>query len=204
MTNPTPLHPGHYYHIYNRGNNRENIFIEDRNYRYFLTLYAQYILPIAITYAYCLLKNHFHFLIRLRTYEEQKTWQVSETCQVSEVFTPKDPSRQFSHLFNSYTKAINKAYGRTGSLFAKPFRRKLVQSDAYFFQLIPYINRNAQHHGLVDDFRDWKYGSYHTILSSQPTQLARADVLDLFGGLAAFTEAHVRGRYDEIEHLIIE
>ncbi len=84
MTSPAPLQYGQYYHIYNRGNNRENIFIEERNYRYFLKLYAKYIEPIAHTYAYCLLRNHFHFLVRIKTVEEQeKTLRVSETLRVS-------------------------------------------------------------------------------------------------------------------------
>jgi putative transposase len=60
------LCPGVFYHIYNRGNNRENIFREERNYAYFLQLYTRHIAPIAETYAYCLLKNHFHLLIRVK------------------------------------------------------------------------------------------------------------------------------------------
>jgi len=63
---PIPLQYGLYYHIYNRGNNRENIFLEERNYRYFLQLYLKYIEPIAWTFAYCLLRNHFHFLVRIK------------------------------------------------------------------------------------------------------------------------------------------
>ncbi len=66
MSNPIPLQPGKYYHVYNRGNNRENIFVEERNYVYFLKLYAHHIQPIAETLAYCLLKNHFHFSIRVK------------------------------------------------------------------------------------------------------------------------------------------
>jgi len=49
----TPLQFGEYYHIYNRGNNRENIFIASRNYDYFLRLYMKHILPVAETFAYC-------------------------------------------------------------------------------------------------------------------------------------------------------
>jgi REP element-mobilizing transposase RayT len=58
------------YHIYNRGVNRENIFIEERNYAHFLTLYTKYIVPVADTFAYCLLRNHFHLLVRTRTEED--------------------------------------------------------------------------------------------------------------------------------------
>ncbi len=83
MHTVTPLTPGHYYHIYNRGNNKENLFLEERNYRYFLQLYIQHIFPIADTFAYCLLRNHFHLFVRVKTEEEfRQTSQVSETCEV--------------------------------------------------------------------------------------------------------------------------
>ncbi|MBE9507489.1 MAG: hypothetical protein IMY86_05515, partial [Chloroflexi bacterium] len=82
MSKPVPLQYGGYYHIYNRGNNREDIFVEERNYLHFLRLYAKYIGPVADTYAYCLLRNHFHFLVRIKTVGEQETLGVSETPRV--------------------------------------------------------------------------------------------------------------------------
>ena len=66
MPQPIPLEHGKYYHIYNRGNNRENIFVEERNYPYFLKLYAQHIFPVADTFAYCLMRNHFHLLVHIK------------------------------------------------------------------------------------------------------------------------------------------
>ena len=55
-----------YYHLYNRGNNKEALFKEGRNYYYFLDLYKKYIYPMADLYAYCLLPTHFHFIIRIK------------------------------------------------------------------------------------------------------------------------------------------
>jgi hypothetical protein len=66
MTKSIPLQPGNYYHIFNHGNNRENIFIQERNYTYFLQLYTRYIDPVADTFAYCLLRNHFQLLVRIK------------------------------------------------------------------------------------------------------------------------------------------
>ena len=177
MTSPVVLVPGHYYHIYNRGNNRENIFREERNYRYFLDLYTAHIEPAADTLAYCLLKNHFHLLVCIK-------------------YVPA-PSRAFANLFNAYTKTINKTYGRTGSLFQKPFQRLPVNSDRYFLQLIFYIHFNPQKHGLVTDFRDWPWSSYYALGTAQPTRLSRAAVFNWFGDTPRF-EAFQRGRVDEL------
>ncbi len=191
------LQPSHYYHIYNRGNNREDLFREERNYRYFLQLYARHVFPIAITFAYCLMRNHFHFLVRIR--EALQTSQVSETCEVStpgEVLTPREVSQHFSNLFNAYTKAMNKAYERTGSLFEERFGRIEVTTDAYFANLIFYIHFNPQKHGFVADFRDWPWSSYGALRGSSATKLNRTEVLDWFGGEAQFEEFH-RGMVDE-------
>jgi len=71
MSNLESLQYGHYYHIYNRGNSGEILFREERNYPYFLKLYAKYIEPVEETFAYCLLSNHFHFIVRIKSVEEQ-------------------------------------------------------------------------------------------------------------------------------------
>jgi REP element-mobilizing transposase RayT len=76
MTTPAALCHGQYYHINNRGNNRENIFLEDRNYLYFMELYAYHVAPVLETFAYCLLRNHFHFLVRVKSEGEIQTFRV--------------------------------------------------------------------------------------------------------------------------------
>ena len=176
----SPLIPGVFFHIYNRGNNRENLFIESRNYAYFLRLYTRHIEPVADTYAYCLLKNHFHLLVRIKTEAE-----VSSTGD-----RPIVPVRGFSNLFNAYTKAINKTYGRTGSLFEERFKRIPVQDDRYLRRLIFYIHYNPQKHGLVDNFRDWPWSSYPALAGRGKTRLKRKAVLALFDGLRGFIEFH--------------
>jgi putative transposase len=181
MQKPVPLEFGEYYHVYNRGINRGRIFFEERNYDYFLQLYVQHVAPIAETYAYCLLPNHFHLLVRIR--------DLSGFPNLTGLGR-KAPSQHFSNFFNAYAKAFNRTYNRTGSLFERPFGRLRVTSDAYFVQLVVYIHHNPQKHGLVDDFRDWARSSYHALLSERPTRLEREAVLEWFGGLAAFERTH--------------
>jgi len=194
MTSPSPLLYDTYYHIYNRGNNRENIFIEERNYEHFMNLYFKYVDPIAETFAYCLLRNHFHVSLKTKTEEE-----ILETL--------KDPkglkrplgsdklgsgylSKKFSDFFNAYAKAINSAYGRTGSLFQHPFGRVPITTDRQFWNVIAYIHQNPQKHKFVKDFRDWKWSSYGIILAEKPTKLKHDIVMDWFGGKESYLELH--------------
>jgi len=181
-----PLLPGHYYHIYNRGNNRENIFREARNYDYFMRLYFRHIFPIADTYAYCLLKNHFHFLVRIR-----------EEKDLPKLQTPTDLSQPFSNFFNAYARTFNRAYQRTGALFQRPFGRILVTTDSHFMRLVTYIHQNPQKHKFVTDFREWPYSSWHAHLSNQPTRLLRDSVLSWFNGQEKFTQAHLNEVHEQ-------
>jgi putative transposase len=199
--NTLPMQCGTFYHVYNRGINGEDLFKEDRNYSYFLKLYAKYIPPIAETYAYCLLKNHFHLLIRVRS--EEEVMLNTSFPNVGRVLNPSDVtmdvttiaakrvSNQFSKLFNSYAQAINKAYGRTGGLFEELFRRIPVEDENYLVQLVYYIHANPQKHGFVADFRDYPHSSYHTHLSKLDTQLRRRELLDWFGDPNAYEKYHL-------------
>jgi len=206
MSKSQPLHPDTFYHIYNRGNNQENLFIEDRNYRYFLERYARYIEPVAATYAYCLLKNHFHLLVRIRPVEEQKAiWRdEAHHSGTSGIFRPSNPSRQCANLFNSYAKTINKAYGRTGRLFESRFKRLPVKSQGKLLWLVTYIHRNPEKHGLVDDFRNWPYSSYRALVSDSQTRIRREEVLDWFQGRRAFADAHLIDDDGEVPYLVGE
>lgn len=149
MSHNSPLVPGVVYHIYNRGNNGENIFIEERNYYYFMKLNDKYITPFAETYAYCLLRNHFHLMVRIKTLEEIKEHaSLKEACSSPERKEPRSFERfirvQFASFFGTYTKAINKATSRSGTLFEGRFKRKPVTYDGYFKALVAYIHQNPQ------------------------------------------------------------
>jgi REP element-mobilizing transposase RayT len=185
MTNPTQLRRGQIYHIYARGQDGGDVFFEERTYAHFLRLYAKCVEPVADTYAYCLLPDHVHLLVRIRRADE--TPKISDNPRV-----PKDlqPGHLCSILFNAYTKAINKAYDRSGDLFLKPFGRVEVQPDIHLVHLVSYIHRNPEKHGLVKDFRDWPHSSYRAILSGAPTQVKRQEVLAWFEGPAHFRQFH--------------
>lgn len=186
-TTVTPLLPENWYHIYNRGIDGAQLFFEQQNYEFFLKLLVQHVLGVAEIYAYCLLGNHFHLLARILERPQKK------------------PHLGFSHLFNSYAQAINKRYNRTGSLFERPFRRKLIVSEAYRARVLFYIHYNPVHHGFCDDFRNYPHSSYRAILSDLATHLKRAEVLEWFEGREGFIEFHhSKPDFEDIRDYVIE
>lgn len=198
-----PIAEGNFYHIYNRGNNGIVIFPDNNAKRYFLSLYDKYIFPIADTYAWCLMKNHFHFLIYIKTKDEIDSSQL----RYSTVEKPKvlDASKQFSHFFNAFTQGINKKFGRTGSLLEKPFERKKIGSEQYLRKLISYIHNNPIHHGITTDVSQYKWTSYKTIISQKPTKLKRKEVIKYYGDIENFVYFHSQKQnLNEITDLIIE
>ena len=183
MTPSQPFVEGVFYHIYNRGNNKENIFEDEGNYNHFLKLWTKYIEPIAETYCYVLLKNHFHALIRIRE-------DLGLSQKPSDISIMPKAEQAFANFFNAYAKSYNNSKNRTGKLFALPFKRKLVLSLGYIAELVFYIHANPQKHGFTNDFRRYPHSSYHSFLSEKPTKLMRTEIIKLFGGLDNFIQYH--------------
>jgi len=172
---PTPkiqFESGHFYHVWTHANGLDNLFREEANYLFLLSKYASYIHPVAKTFAYCLMSNHFHLMIQIRE------------------GIVNSPSQAFSNLLNSYTQAFNKKYQRKGSLFIPNINRRKIESDSYFTRCITYIHQNPSHHGFVKDFRDWKFSSWKSYISTAPTKLEIQAVLDWFGGIEGFIKDH--------------
>jgi putative transposase len=211
-----------FYHIYNRGNNKENIFFEERNYQYFLKLFDKYLSPFVDIYSYCLMPNHFHFLIQVKTLEDRdQTSEVLKTSEVlrvlkktSEVFpavlqnrgskklTPIE--KAFKDFFISYAKSINKALGRTGSLFQSKFKKKEITDNEYFTTIIQYIHFNPIKARLCNLYTDYKYSSYNAIIDTGNTKLKRKEVLDWFGNREVFIKIHEEKKleFEKIENFI--
>ena len=161
------MQPDTFYHVYNRGINGEDVFKVERNYSYFLQKYDQFVSPIADPYAYCLMKNHFHLLIKTKSEEEIRKSSLGAKPSLKSEAEEKPIhwliSNAFASLFKSYAQAINKAHQRTGGLFEEPFQRIAVNSDAYFSWLVYYIHFNPQKHGFIDDYRMFPHSSYSSI-----------------------------------------
>ncbi|MBN1639484.1 MAG: transposase [Ignavibacteriales bacterium] len=167
-----PLFKGNIYHIYNRANGNEKLFYTEANYLYFLRQYEKYLFELLDTFAFCLLPNHFHFLVDVK---------VNDSNLISE---------NFRKLFISYSMSINIQEKRKGNLFQRTFKRKIIENENYFYQAVYYIHSNPAHHRIVKDFRKYKYSSYRIFLSDKETKLSKNIVLEWFGGINNFVETH--------------
>ena len=210
------LQPNCSYHIFNHANGFENVFTVDENYRFFLEKYQQYILPIAETYAYCLLPNHFHLVVRIRRKEileevfrnfkstnfskVQNFGKVEVTDNMIEYYI----SKQFANLFSCYTQSFNKVNKRRGSLFLKNFRREPIKNKAYFMNAVIYTHRNPVHHAFCDRYTDWSYTSFCEI-KERNSQIIEVDkLLRMFGGRESFIDLHEQSANKFRESLIAD
>jgi len=191
-----PFEMDKYYHIYNRGNNRENIFIEDGNYLYFIKLLKRYLLYVLDIYSYCLLPNHFHLIVKIK---EKNQLPLAIRTGKTKLYQP------FSNMFNAYTKAINKRYARRGSLFQEHLKRKEITDEDYLRNLIIYVNTNPSHHG-ISNFSEYKYSSYTKLTSEKPTILSRKVVINLFEDVENFKYVHLQKKIniEQIKDILIE
>ncbi|WP_340104496.1 hypothetical protein [Rhodohalobacter sp. 8-1] len=207
-----------YYHIHHRGVKGDNIFYQDSDYQRFLEKYFYYLYIAADTYAYCLIPNHFHVLLRVRPEEEQL--ELFSKCQKkmigSQDFTPAHhnidypdfknycASNQIGHFLNSYTRYFNTASERTGIIFDGRFKRIEIDSIKYLSHLICYIHRNPIHHHLCRDYSSYKYSSYNSLFSDKKTLLNKAEILRFLGGEDNAAAAHEEVRMDYISKYILE
>ncbi|MFZ1529869.1 MAG: hypothetical protein WAT19_14020 [Ferruginibacter sp.] len=191
---------GSTYHVYGRTNNKELLFKSDENYLYFLRQFSKYLQPFVDTFCWCLLPNHFHFLIRVKQRNaivdhllandkllKCEQHYLGGNCTADELI-----GFEWRRFLTSYSMAFNRQYNRTGNLLNRPFRRVLIDDDTYFTQVAIYIHANAQRHKLCKDFKDYKWTSWHSIISDKPTQLYRSEILEWFGGIERLGQHHIK------------
>lgn len=193
-----PLEAGKFYHIFNHAVGSEKLFRNDENYNYFLKKFNEYISPIASTFSYVLIPNHFHFLIELKDKKElYESYRILESNKElprvkpeTELDFEKFVMQQFSNFFNCYTKSFNKKHNRKGALFIDYLRRTLISDEEYLRNMVLYIHQNPIHHKMCNKLEDWKYSSYNSILSEKLTLLEREEVINWFGDLENFIFMH--------------
>jgi putative transposase len=174
---------GSFYHIYNRGNNKQLIFFQEKNYEFFLNKIQQYVVPHSHLLAWCLMPNHFHLLIQANQ-ETQKI--VKETPIKINALT-----EAFRLMLSSYTRAIQKQESMVGSLFQQKTKFKCV--DDYLDSAFHYVHQNPYRAGLVKKMEEYPWSSMreyvkgsrqdqdrsrqdHSKWSDDYTQICRQDI----------------------------
>ncbi len=183
---------GEFYHVYNRGANRQQAFFEPENYTFFLRKLRQYVThrspaPAAEVVAYCLMPNHYHLLVRIL-------------------------AREFSEAMRSfgqaYVQAINRRYNRSGPLFEGRFQALLVDRREYLLHLSRYIHLNPVAARIVKHPADWEFSSYREYIGARDGSLPRPDaVWEHYSrppDYARFVEAGIGYDDPQIRHLMTD
>ncbi len=197
------LVPESTYHIYNRANGFDRLFLTDKNYLYFIEKYQQFISPMVDTFCYCLMPNHFHFLLRIKPENELRIFfdtKETHSATLRGYRTLEGPaqqralslliSQQFSHLMNGYTQGLNKLLNRKGSLFMHPYKRKKVSDTSYLTNLVKYIHLNPVEVGMCLNPEDWTHSSYSTLLKQENNLINANEVISWFDSLENFKSFH--------------
>jgi putative transposase len=179
------------YHIYNQGNNRQSIFFRHENYLFFIKKMRTHILPFGDFLCYCLMPNHFHWLIYVR---EPKICIHNELDQEGQpIIKLLTLNHSIGILLRSYTRAINKQESRSGALFRQQTKAKdgwedpytyLYQNqaqvcqnhDAYRLTTFQYIHQNPVKAKLVERPEDWPYSSAQDYAALRNGKLCNQDL----------------------------
>lgn len=172
--------PDSYYHIYARGASRQPIFLDDQDYRVFLSLLERYLSPHEIRdgagmpydkladdislLCYCLMRNHFHLLV----------YQAHEHAM----------TRLMRGVMTSYSRYFNKKYQRSGSVFESRYKASRISSDEYLLHISRYIHLNPK------EWQSYPHSSlaYYVSGGHTPDWLQPARIQELFGDAAAYEE----------------
>lgn len=169
----TKIEPGKIYHIYNRGINHEKLFYQKEDYHLFLDRFRRYLQPKVILYAYCLIPNHYHFLLK-----------------IDEAVDHREFCYSMASMLTSYTNKINLKYGRKGSLYQGRYRRREVQGINYFRRLIIYIHLNPLKHDVCSWAELYMFSSYKDYVSKNSNLISSFSVIEAFDSLENFIHVH--------------
>lgn len=146
------------YHIYNRGNGQQNIFLEEADYNFYLNRLAKYLKKQNVSLiCYVLMPNHVHLAVKQET--------------STPVF------KLISSLHTSYSMYFNKKYKRVGHLFQDRFKQTIVESDEQLLYLTKYLHLNPVYAGFSKDPKGYLWSSYHEYIGPSPLPLCQREII---------------------------
>ncbi len=187
-----------FYHVYSRSINSFNIFNQKDDFTKFYELINKYLIFTFDIYAWAIMSNHFHFLLYVK--KEDEIAFIDKNSRRKYI-----PANQISHLLSTYSLFFNKKNNRHGSLFEKPFKRKLIDSKEYLKNVVHYIHFNPVKHKVTKTIEEYPNTSYLTILSDKKTIIKKQEVIKWFGTKKDFIEFHRNNNnFDSSSELTID
>ncbi len=194
------LIPETYFHVYNRSNNQEILFPTSKMKSHFLQLIDTRLGYLMNVYTWCLIPNHFHYLIKTKSPERaldflsqlttRKLTRTEKRFLAGEVPFQDLALKAWTAVFQSYASTFNNFYKRKGNLFYTPFKREIIENEMHFRSAVVYIHTNPVKHGLVEDFRDFEWSSWKNYEAAKRTTIMKNETYEIFGGRQAFLAAH--------------
>lgn len=206
-----------YYHVYNRTNNKEQLFKEAYDYLDFKYKSKTFLNSYLTVVAFCLLGNHFHFLVKIKssnsirnnikkepglglTKNQLKYLSITDEISLNELIID-----QFRKLFISHSMKINNKYSRKGNLFSHGFKRVQVNESTYLKKLILYIHWNPVKHGIEVDIENYEWSSYYEMVKGEKILHNKKALIRIFGGKNKFLKHHNQeSEYKLISDLMLE
>lgn len=194
------------YHVYNHANANDLLFESNYCYDIFLEKLTNYITPYADIYAFCLMPNHFHMVLKIHSEEEvvraiqlihnpfnRPAGRRAVAIRLNQLQNPdKFFSKRFADCFNSFAKHTNLVRHRRGSLFMKSFKNIVVDTEHYMSYLIYYVHINPVKHEFRKTVQQWQWSSYRAYIKDEFDFVKKDFVLNHFGGIEAFIDYHKR------------
>lgn len=194
------LHPGSYYHVYAHAVGSDNAFRHHDDFMRFITTMPYYIGFACDIYAYCLMPNHVHLVLRichrnemiarLKSEGYERISYLVKTSTLEDEELARFVSSVVGRLFSSHALYMNRKYERMGNLFMSNFKRKYVETDDYFRNVIRYVHLNPVNHGFTNDPQNWMYSSYLMYRNSYRYFKTDHPVFKLFGEYSSFIRYH--------------
>lgn len=174
-----------FYHIYNHAVGEENLFKTRSDYILFLKKYETQASSYFDIFAYCLMPNHFHFLLKVKPIAALQLAGYKDAENIHNFL-----SQKMGNFFNAYTKTYNTAQNRRGSLFYESFQRIAIDTESYLHKVAIYIHLNPVTHGFVEKPEKWDYSSFKNIYHNTKGRKEYDKVIDWFGDKENYLFCH--------------
>lgn len=130
-----------YYHIINRGNQQQSIFLEDGDFNQYINILKSFKKKFGFKIlGYCLMPNHVHLIVNTNQ--------------------PSDLAKFMQGITQVYTISFNKKYNKVGRLWQGRFKSMVIRKDNYFLECVYYVEVNPVRAKLVSSPADYRWSSY--------------------------------------------